>query len=257
MKLEMTPQNRAILAAVLVAVAAVAFWMMVLSPKREEASKLGTEVESLQASLSQHESEVRAGEEAKEGFSGDYRQLVVLGKATPGDDETASLLVQVNHVAEKSKVRFSNLQLEGSGAQSEAEAASSSAGAETATPTEAAASLMPLGAEIGPAGLAVMPYTFTFNGTFFQLSDFIHGLDQLVKTNKEAVTVDGRLVTINGFTLKPDTVKKLPVLEGEFSVSTFLTPPGEGLAAAGAEPEATGTTTEAAPASTTIGGPAQ
>ncbi|HEY1355950.1 MAG TPA: hypothetical protein VGF09_06510 [Solirubrobacterales bacterium] len=250
----MTPQNRAIVAAILVAAAAVVFWMMVLSPKREEASKLGTEVENLQASLSQHEGEVRAGEEAKEGFAGDYRQLVVLGKATPGDDETASLLVQVNHISEKSEVRFSNLQLEGAGSEAEAGAAAAT-GEEPATPTEAAASLMPLGAEIGPAGLAVMPYSFTFDGTFFQLADFIHGIDQLVKTNKEAVTVDGRLVTINGFTLKPDTTRELPFLEGEFSVTTYLTPPDEGLSA-GAEPEAAGAVTEAAPASTTTGGPA-
>ena len=39
-----------------------------------------------------------------------------------------------------------------------------------ATPTEAAASLMPLGASIGPAGLAVMPYNLIFNGTFFQIA---------------------------------------------------------------------------------------
>jgi Tfp pilus assembly protein PilO len=253
MKLEMTPQNRAILAAVLVAVAAVLFWMMALSPKREEASKLGTEVENLQASLSQHEGEVRAGEEAKKGFSDDYRQLVVLGKATPGDAETSSLLVQLSQIARESKVRFSNLELEGSGEQAEA---SASTGEET-TPTEAAASLMPLGAEIGPAGLAVMPYSLTFTGTFFHLADFIHGLDRLVKTNKTSVSVDGRLLTINGFTLKADTNREFPMLEGEFSVTTFLTPPNEGLAAGGAAPEATGATTEAAPASTTIGGPAQ
>ena len=255
MKLEMTGTNRAIAAAVLVAVAAIAFWMMVLSPKREEAAKLGTEVENLQASLSQHETEVREGEEAKKGFADDYRQLVVLGKATPGDDETASLLVQLNTIAERSKVRFSNLKLEGSGESAKAEAAAPT-GEEPATPTEAAASLMPLGAEIGPAGLAVMPYSLTFTGTFFQLADFIHGLDQMVATNSKAVTVDGRLVTINGFTLKADTNREFPMLEGEFSVTTFLTPPGEGLSSTGA-PEAAGGSTEVAPVSTTTGGPAQ
>ena len=101
--------------------------MMVLSPKREEASKLGTEVENVQASLSQHEAEIVAGEEAKEGFADSYKQLVVLGKATPADDETASLLVQVNHIAEKSKVRFSNLKLESSGSGGEVEAAGAAA----------------------------------------------------------------------------------------------------------------------------------
>ena len=258
MKLEMNHSNRAIAAAILVVLAAVLFWMMVLSPKREEASKLGTEVENVQASLSQHEAEIVAGEEAKEGFADSYKQLVVLGKATPADDETASLLVQVNHIAERSKVRFSNLKLESSGSGGEVEAAGATAGttSEVLTPTEASASLLPLGAEIGPAGLAVMPYSLTFSGTFFQLADFIHGLDNLVTTNDQAVTVDGRLLTINGFTLKGDSKTGFPQLEGEFSVTTFLTPPGEG-AAAGSTPETAGAATEAAPVSTTTGGPAQ
>ncbi len=258
MKLEMTHSNRAIVAAIIVAVGAVAFWMLMMSPKREEASKLGTEVENIQASLSQHEAEIIAGEEAKEGFADSYKQLVVLGKATPADDETASLLVQVNHIAEKSKVRFSNLQLEASGSGGEVEAAGAAAAttSELLTPTEASASLLPLGAEIGPAGLAVMPYSLTFNGTFFQLADFIHGLDGLVTTDDEAVTVDGRLLTINGFTLKGDSKSDFPHLEGEFSVTTFLTPPGEGLST-GAAPETAGATTESAPVSTTTGGAAQ
>ena len=49
MKLEMNHSNRTIAAAILVVLAAVLFWMMVLSPKREEASELGTEVENVQA----------------------------------------------------------------------------------------------------------------------------------------------------------------------------------------------------------------
>ena len=60
---------------------------------------------------------------------------------------------------------------------------------------------MPLGASIGPAGLAVMPYTLTFSGNFFQIADFIHGIDSLVETENAKVGVEGRLVTIDGFSL--------------------------------------------------------
>ena len=64
--------------------------------------------------------------------------------------------------------------------------------------------MMPLGAAIGPAGLAVMPYTLIFEGNFFQVADFIHGLDSLVETKNEEVAVTGRLITINGFALPED-----------------------------------------------------
>ena len=70
----------------------------------------------------------------------------------------------------------------------------------TVPPTEAAASLLPLGASIGPAGLGVMPYSLTFSGDFFQIANFIGGIDSLVHTGaKSNVAVDGRLVTLNGF----------------------------------------------------------
>ena len=68
-----------------------------------------------------------------------------------------------------------------------------------------AASTLPLGAAIGPAGLAVMPYELTFTGDFFRVADFIEGLDSLVETTNAKVGVDGRLITIDGFSLDADS----------------------------------------------------
>jgi hypothetical protein len=47
--------------------------------------------------------------------------------------------------------------------------------------------------------------------------------------------VDGRLITLSGFTLAPDTEKGFPHLEATFSVTTYLTPPSQGITA-GASP---------------------
>ena len=69
MKLEMNSTNRAIAAIVALAVLAFVFWTQLLSPKREEAKKLGAQVEQLEASLVQHNAEIAEGEEAKREFS--------------------------------------------------------------------------------------------------------------------------------------------------------------------------------------------
>lgn len=231
--------NLAIGAMLVVGACAIAFWMLLLSPKRSEADKLAGQVTTLEASLSQHQSEAEAAELARSRFAGDYQHLVVLGKAVPGDSETASLLVQINQIADKSHVKFETLTLESAGG-SEAEAPAASA--EGVSPTEAAASLLPLGASIGPAGLAVMPYSLTFEGSFFKIADFIEGLDNLVKTSNENVAVDGRLITVNSFSLAPGA-GGFPSLLATFSVTTYLTPPGQGLTAGAspAGPEAEGT----------------
>lgn len=254
MKVEAKKKTNLMIGAMLVVAAvATAFWVLALSPKREEASKLDTQGTQLEGSLAQHESEIATAEEARKEFPVDYQHLVVLGKAVPSDDETPSLLVQVNHIANRAGVRFQTLKLEAA-ASGEAETGSplSTSGGETVSATEASASLLPLGAAIGPAGLAVMPYSLTFTGDFFKIADFIKGLDSLVKTTNEKVGVDGRLVTINGFSLAEDGEAKFPALQANFSVTTYLTPPNEG--AAGASREGLEEPTASVPASTTTGG---
>lgn len=227
MKVQAKKKTNVVIAAMLVVAAlATAFWVMLLSPKRDEADKLAGQVATLEASVSQHQSEVEAAELARSNFAGDYQHLVVLGKAVPADSETASLLVQLNKLAHQTHVGFQTLTLNASGG--EETAAASTEG--SASPTEAAASLMPLGAGIGPAGLAVMPYTLTFEGSFFQIADFIEKLDNLVKTSNQDVAVDGRLITVNSFSLTPSSGEGAgATLAATFSVTTFLTPPGQGL----------------------------
>ena len=253
MKLEGKFKNAVIGAMLLLVVVAFAFWTLALSPKRDEATKLGAQVKQLETSLAQHQAEVEVGEEARRGFPVAYQRLVVLGQAVPGDDETASLLVQLNRISEKAHVRFETLQLEsGSGSGSEGEASvPPSASGEPVSPTEAAASLLPLGATVGSAGLAVMPYKLIFQGDFFKMADFIEGLDALVKTTNEKVAVDGRLITVNGFALE-EADAGFPSLQATFVVTTYLTPPSQGLTA-GASPEGPEGVTSV-PASTTTGG---
>lgn len=251
MSFEMTKTSRLIVAMVIVAVLGAAFWVLALSPKREEVKKLDAQVETLQASLAQHEAEITEGLEAREEFPEHYEQLVVLGKAVPGDDDTASLLVQLNRIARKAGVEFSSFTLSSEGGESAAAPAPEGSAEAPASPTEVAASLLPLGASIGPAGLAVMPYSLTFAGDFFKLADFINGLDSLVKTTNEQVAVKGRLITINGFSLGAGP-KGFPSLTATFEITTYLTPPNQGVTA-GASPAGPGEAS-ATPVATTTGG---
>lgn len=249
-----------LLVSVLVVVAlAIGFWVLLLSPKREKADELGTQVDTLQISLAEAQSRAAEAENAKRSFPGDYRQLVVLGQAVPIGDETSSLIVELNKVAKDSGLKFESVQLaSGSEAAGAATAPPAPAPAEATAPestgavpasasvppTEASASLMPLGATIGPAGLGVMPYSLTFSGDFFHVADFIEGIDSLVHPDGATVAVDGRLVTLNGFALNADPELDFPHLDATFSVTTYVTPPSEGLTA-GATPESPAPVAEA------------
>ena len=224
--------------------------MLLLGPKREEASELSSQAAELRVAVSEARGTVAEAVAARREFPEDYEQLVVLGQAVPAGDETASLLVELNEVATKAKVKFESIQLSGAGeAAPPPEAAAAAApptgsapsgatpAAATVPPTEAAASVMPLGATVGPAGLAKMPYNLTFSGDFFRFADFIEGIDSLVDTGKGNIAVDGRLVTLDGFALNPGPKGGFPQLSATFAVTTYVVPPGQGITA-GATPAA-------------------
>jgi hypothetical protein len=292
--------DRLILSVLLVGGLAVAFYLMVLAPKREEASKLTDEVEQLEASVAQQERVVEFAEAAKQDFPRYYGRLAVLGKAVPEAADSASLLVQLSRISSNADVEFRGLQLaEGSTAASSAAppagtaptegaasvepsatdvppadaaaavppadpaaagstasagstatAGSTAASAPPTPATEAIAASLPIGATVGPAGLGTLPYELTFRGQFFQVADFIAGLDRLVDMREGGhVAADGRLLTIDGFALSRDERQGFPWLEASFTVTSYVAPLGQGLTA-GATPTAPAPAVPTAPAAT-------
>jgi Tfp pilus assembly protein PilO len=217
----MSQTNKTIVGFAVVAVLAIAFWVVLVAPKREEADELSKTASNLQTEVSAEQTRAAAGTVAKQGFPRAYRELVVLGKAVPKDAEAASLLVQLNQLGRAANTRFKSIAL-----------SSDSSSAEGAVPAEAggeSGELLPIGATVGSAGLPTMPYQLEFTGSFFGVADFIHGVDAQVKTVEGKVDADGRLITINGFTLKPEEGELNAGLKGEFTVTTYVAPPGQGL----------------------------
>jgi Tfp pilus assembly protein PilO len=258
-----TASSKTIVAILVVAALAAAFWILALSPKRQQASDLAAEVEQQQTALVAAQSKVTEASAARAEFPSDYHRLVVLGQAVPAGEETPSLLVELNRVADHAGVRFDTLQLNSTEAGESSTSASlapevgptsSVPASATIPPTEAEAALLPLGATVGSAGLGVMPYSLTFTGSFFQIADFIHGIDSLVHVDKSAVGVDGRLITLDGFSLSEDSSAGFPNLSANFTVTTYVVPPEQGLTA-GATPTSPATPATAPAPATTTGTP--
>jgi hypothetical protein len=186
--------------------------------------------------------------------------MVVLGKAVPDQADSASLLVQLSKVSDKAGVEFQQISLAAGGSGTPAPAAPTGSAAEaaanpsatdvpggesgaesseaSATPaassvpaaTESTAATLPIGATVGTAGLGTLPYDLTFSGHFFEVADFIDGMDNLVDIKHAAqVAPDGRLMTIDGFALAADPELGFPKLQASFLVTAYSTPSSQGL----------------------------
>jgi Tfp pilus assembly protein PilO len=126
-----------------------------------------------------------------------------------------------------------------------------------AAATEAMAASLPLGASVGSAGLPTMPYDLTFDGTYFQVANFLKGVDDLVHMRGSSqVAANGRLLTIDGFSLAPgqDSVARDPTLTVKLAVTSYVTPSDQGLTACASPsgPSSSLTQPQAQPASAPV-----
>ncbi len=97
----MKTTDRAILFGVLILGSLAAFWLLVLSPKRAEVSKLDKEVSELETAVSEQQQLVLAGEAAQDSYARNYHRLVVLGKAVPAGDDAPSLFIEIEAIAKR------------------------------------------------------------------------------------------------------------------------------------------------------------
>jgi hypothetical protein len=205
-----------------VAVVAVigAYWMLVLSPKREEAVKLDGQITQQQSALATAEADVATYEAAQKHYKANYSMVARLGKAVPADDDVRSLLVQVNAAAKRAGVDFRTIDV-------------STQGAPTTGPSAAkGGTTPPPGAStVGSAGFSTMPFSFNFKGSFFELGKFFNRIDKFVAVRNGGLDVTGRLLLLNSITITPDQEKGFPMLTADVSANSYLLPPTEGLTA--------------------------
>ena len=230
----MSRRNSMLLAAVAVVAAVAAYWMLALTPKREEAQKLSKAITAKQGEVKLAEAELATNEKARASYKANYALVARLGKAVPADDDVRSLLVQLNAAADRSKVDFRTIQLGGSSGKSTPPAQESKD-----TGTVDALTPPPGAAPVGSAGFSAMPFTFSFRGSFFNLGDFLQRVDKFVSVRQQRLDVTGRLMVLESISLTPDA-EGFPSIRAQISATTYVLPAAQGLTA-GAGPQGPGT----------------
>jgi hypothetical protein len=238
----MTARDRIVLTAVVTLVLLAAAWFMAVSPERKKASKLDARVTTASAQLSTAESELSNARGAEARYSGAYASIVSLGKAVPADQEVPSLIYQLDQASNQKRVEFSSIVSGSSGSPSGPAAASASATASGATPST----------------FTQMPFTFVFNGTFFDLDHLFQQLNKFTeRTPSGVLRISGRLLTIQGVKLAQagGGGRELHVgeLSGTITASAYVLPASQGLTAgaSSAGPAGAGASTSPASSPTT------
>jgi Tfp pilus assembly protein PilO len=212
----MTARDRIVVIVLGVVAILAAFWIMVVSPERQKADKLGAQVSSAQSQLNTAEADLASARSAQAQYAVAYASIVSLGKAVPADQEVPSLIYELEQASNGKHVEFASITT-----------GTTASSTTTAAPTAAVAA----------AGFTQMPFTFVFNGTFFDLEHLFGQLNHFtLRTSAGALQVSGRLLTVQSVKLAPVAAggagghgSTPNELTGTITATAYVLPPGQGL----------------------------
>jgi Tfp pilus assembly protein PilO len=217
----MTRSNKILLSVVALGAAIAAFYFFVLAPKREEVAKLDTDIAAQKAEIEQARLTLAGYEEAKRTYKKNYATLARLGKAVPADDDVRSLLVQLESTADRSGVTFEKIEMANNLG---GETAATGAAAPAADTLAAAPGTVPVAGGV----LSAMPFSFSFTGSYFDLTAFFARLEHYVSLNNRKLDSTGRLMRLESISITPSAVG-FPDMLAEINAATYLVPPVQGV----------------------------
>lgn len=207
-----------VLGAALVIVAAVAFFLLV-KPKLDESGRLDAEIAELEGKVA---AGPRSQPNATPAVQIKVADLFLLAKAMPDDQDMAGIILEVNAIASSAGIRFVTIQ-----------------------PQDAVAS----------ASYQAIPISLTFEGNYYDLTDFLYRLRNLVTVRDGVLDASGRLYTLDSLDMH-EAEAGFPRIEAVLTISAYSfgqPPAAAGAPAAGATPTATTSTGTDTTQTTTTG----
>jgi len=195
---------------VLLVLAAIGYFGLV-KPQKGKAADLSTQIAAQENQIADARALLAKSKDAQKVRVAD---LFKLTKTMPDQPDEAGIVLELTNVARQSGITFDSIMPQGS------------------TPL---------------SGYQVVPITVIFDGNFFQLTDFLFRLRNLVDVRRGALAADGRLFTVDSIQFG-EGKRKFPQVEATLTVDAYIYGTG---ATVSAPPQATTRTQGAATPGTT------
>jgi Tfp pilus assembly protein PilO len=194
-----------IVAPALLILAAVGYFLLI-KPKQSEAAKISDEITSIQTQIDVTRAAQRQPQQ-DDPSAIKIADLFKVTQAMPDDDDMPGIILELNDVATAAGVEFVSIAPQGGSVRS---------------------------------GYSALPINLTFEGNYFDLTDFLFRLRNLVRVRDGELGADGRLFTLETLTMEEGPLG-FPEITASLTVTAYVystTPP----AAAPAAPAAPGST---------------
>jgi len=207
----MTGRDRIVLMGIVIVVVLAGGWMKLVSPERQKASKLAAQVATATAAVASAEGKLASARASQSQYPAAYAAMVSLGKAVPPNQEVPSLIFQLAEATSQKRVDFTSIATGAGGAASGSSTVTAPAPGKASPSTSSGTSASSAGTSGSSAGasasagaLTQMPFTFVFEGTFFDLERVMRELTSFTtRSSAGTLQVGGRLLTIQSVKLNP------------------------------------------------------
>jgi Tfp pilus assembly protein PilO len=186
-----------VIAAVLLVMAVVAYWLLI-HPKRSEIGRLGDDIEQLENQVRLATVNARKNEPVVRIRVAD---LFALAKAMPDEEDMPGVILEMNSVASAAGIEFVSI------------------APQMPTPTA--------------TGYRVLPIALKFEGNYYDLTDFLFRLRNLVAVRDGRLAARGRLFTLDQLDFH-EGPGGFPRIEAALTVAAYVYGPAPATAASGA-----------------------
>jgi hypothetical protein len=210
-KLPQSAQIAIAVAAVLVL--ALIGYFAVVKPQKGTAADLSTQIAAADTQITDARALLAKSKDAQKVRVADLFRLT---KAMPDQPDEAGIVLELTNVARGSGIEFESISPQGS------------------TPL---------------SGYQVVPIDVVFEGNFYQLTDFLYRLRNLVDVRRGALAADGRLFTVDSVEFSEGELK-FPEVKATLTVDAYISGTG---ATVSAPPQTAAPAATTTPGSTTPG----
>jgi Tfp pilus assembly protein PilO len=173
-----------VLAVALAIFLAVAYFVLI-RPKADEAAKLGEEIVALEAeaAIAGRETPTETPE-----VRIDVADVFRLAKAMPDGSDMAGIMLELNGMASSAGITFISIQP---------------------------------GEPVSFTDASALPINLTFHGNYYDLTDFLYRMRNLVSVKDGVLDASGRLYTLDALDLHEAPEQKFPMIEAILTLSAY------------------------------------
>ena len=182
----LSPRALLALAAAGVLLYAAVVWLLVVSPKRSEASSLAADVAAAEIRLGQ----ARAAANRPRSVGAPVGDVFRLAKAMPASNDQSGLILELSRLAFGSGVKLGTI--------------------------------APEGPVVGTEGATMIPVEVTLSGTYFEIARFLKRTRRLVTVRSGKVRATGRLFTVQRIDLVESVADGYPKLDGTITLNAYV-----------------------------------